>query len=288
MEPIWNAKMLGGFVVQGKTRQIVRFRTQKTGSLLAYLLYFPEAHTRESLVNRFWPDNSLRAGRQSLSTALSSLRNQLEPPTVVPGSVIQADRTFIQINATVARTDTATFLQWINLSKKESREEKSLPYLQNALEVYTGQFMPGLYDDWIMNEGRYLHRLFSEATVLLLERLEKRNELFLAKEYTQRAIKLDPYNEDLISAMVRIQIAMGQIKSAKESYADFVELLDKDLGLSPTETLSTQIEALMRGAPVAVEQKPAPPQVDARHKLQRPSGTVTFLIAPSSGRPIGV
>jgi two-component SAPR family response regulator len=90
--PLWRATLLGDLaaVAQDRSeRRVTRFRSQKYGALLAYLAYHRHApHSREALIALLWPEMEERAGRNDLSVALSSLRNQLEPPGTPPGVVL--------------------------------------------------------------------------------------------------------------------------------------------------------------------------------------------------------
>ena len=81
MNEPWRIQLFGTLRARQRERQITRFRTQQTGALFAYLAYHRHSsHTRELLIERFWPDSEMETGRHNLSNALSSLRNQLEPP----------------------------------------------------------------------------------------------------------------------------------------------------------------------------------------------------------------
>src|SRR5262245_3233453 len=81
-------QLFGGLRVLQGEQEITHFRTQKTASLLAYLAYFlPRSHPREVLIELFWPDGGVETSRHSLSVALSSLRQQLEPPGIPDGAV---------------------------------------------------------------------------------------------------------------------------------------------------------------------------------------------------------
>src|SRR5262249_11514632 len=93
MNQVCRIELLGGLRVRQEQRVITRFRTQKAGALLAYLAYYPHpTHPREILLEMLWPDLDPAAGRDNLSTILSSLRHQLEPPETPHGSVLIADR----------------------------------------------------------------------------------------------------------------------------------------------------------------------------------------------------
>src|SRR6266851_10370802 len=83
MDLRWRIELLGGLRARQGDRVISRFRTHKTGALLAYLAYHRQrAHRREELVELLWPECDPEAGRHSLRTELSWLRHQLELPPV--------------------------------------------------------------------------------------------------------------------------------------------------------------------------------------------------------------
>src|SRR5579871_2458711 len=99
MNPLCRIELLGGLRVRQADRLISRFRTQKAASLLAYLAYYShQRHPREVLLEMLWPDLAPTAGRDNLSTTLSSLRHQLEPPGVPAGTVLVADRSAVGVD----------------------------------------------------------------------------------------------------------------------------------------------------------------------------------------------
>src|SRR5438552_16994346 len=105
MHPI-RTELFGGLRLCLGNQVVTRFRTHKTGELLAYLAYFRErVHPREILIDLLWPDDDIDAGRHSLSTALSSLRGLLEPAGSVPdGTVLRTDRYTVGLNRETATT----------------------------------------------------------------------------------------------------------------------------------------------------------------------------------------
>src|SRR5215213_2657018 len=110
MDVRWRIELLGGLrAVQGD-HVLTRFRTQKTAALVAYLTYYPQRpHLRDALIELFWPDGDLAAGRNNLSRELAWLRQHLEPPPSPHGAVIAADRTTIRLIDAAITTDVAAF-----------------------------------------------------------------------------------------------------------------------------------------------------------------------------------
>lgn len=157
-------QLLGGLRVQQDKRETTRFSTQKTASLLAYLAYYRhQNHPREILVEMLWPESDPRVGRTRLSTALCSLRKLLEPEGVPPGSVLTSTHFAIGLNPAVVTTDVAAFLAACRKAARATDPAERKQHLQQAVEGYTGDLLPGFYEDWVLTEQRRLTELFQQA-----------------------------------------------------------------------------------------------------------------------------
>ncbi len=164
MNEPWRIELLGGLRARQGELEITRFRSHKTASLLAYLAFYPRIHSREVLIDQFWQDYELGAGRNYLSKALSSLRHQLEPPGVPHGAVVVADRFHVRLRAAAFTLDTADFESALRRAGTSRSEEGCLAALQRAIELYTGELMPGFYDEWVLFEQKRLSDLFTQAS----------------------------------------------------------------------------------------------------------------------------
>src|SRR5690348_5589340 len=138
---MWTIRLLGGLAVVGPQRVVTRFRTQKAASLLAYLAFHagPAAlpSPRELLLELFWPEADLDAGRHNLSNALSVLRRVLEPAGVPPGTVILADQHAVRLNPDVVQTDVGAFeAAAAKASAPDLPEPETRQLLLRATELY--------------------------------------------------------------------------------------------------------------------------------------------------------
>src|SRR5437868_5036616 len=96
--PCWRIELLGGLRASHPGRAVTRFRTQRTGALLAYLAYhLSRSQPREELVELLWPDDDPDAGRHKLRVALSALRRELEPAGVPGGALLITDHFSVQL-----------------------------------------------------------------------------------------------------------------------------------------------------------------------------------------------
>src|SRR5579862_2060118 len=146
----WRLELLGGFRARSGDREITRFRTRRTASLLAYLAFhLRRSHPREGLAELFWPEAEPEAGRNSLKTALSSLRRQIEPPGTASGSVLVATSADVRLNPETLRVDTVEFQETLEKAGVERPPAEQAKLLLAAAEMYGGELLPGFYDDWI-------------------------------------------------------------------------------------------------------------------------------------------
>ena len=194
---VWKIYMFGQLTARMGGQEITRFRTHQTAALLAFLAYHPrQSHSREELIDRFWPDSTLEAGRGSLSVALTSLRRQLEPPGIAAGTVIASDRTHVRLHPIAIRTDVADF--------EVARQKGDSESLRAALETYQGDLLPGFYDEWILTEREQLSEAHRQMHLQLSQASEVAGDRSQALSYIRRAAALDPDCENTRRQLKRL------------------------------------------------------------------------------------
>src|SRR5262249_6887798 len=177
-----NIELFGGLRVLQGDRVVTRFRTQKTAGLLAYLTFYPHRiHYREILIEAFWPGISPEAGRNSLSVALSSLRQLLEPTGVEAKSVLCADRYTVRLEPSAITTDVAQF-------EGALRGPEDLESARRAVDLYRGELLAGYYEEWIVPEQQRLAEQFYCAVQRLLTHLIQAGRHNEALNYARRAV----------------------------------------------------------------------------------------------------
>ncbi len=283
-----HIQLFGGLKVQVGERSVTRFRTQKTGALLAFLAYhLGNSVSRETLIEMLWPDSEPESGRHSLSLALSSLRNQLEPPGVLSGSVILADRFTVELNPEAVSTDVREFEQALRSAAQARNSPSHVALLDQAVEQYLGPLLPGFYEDWIAPEQERLGQRYIQAAIQLIAGLERAGDLERALETARRATALDPTREDVAREFMRLLAASGQFEAALRYFSEIERVFEADLGDEPstaTQQLAQEIRA--RSIPVtftAPEQVVRKTQDPSALNPPIPTGTVTFLMTDIEG-----
>ena len=218
-------------------RAVTRFRTAKTAALLAFLAFYStRSHPREVLCEMFWPDADEADARNSLSKALGSLRNQLEPPGVPAGAVIVADRQSVALNAALCRVDTAEWDAALARARRADRDgtPDALGLYQSALTLYAGELLPGLYDDWCLRERERLTGEFVDASLRAAALAESAGDASGALSFVRRAIAADPLREAAHALLVGLLVRLGDSPAAAHAFAELSRVLRDELGAEPS------------------------------------------------------
>src|SRR5262249_4943451 len=155
-----------------------------------------------------WPEADLSAGRDSLTTALTSLRRQLEPAGVVAGCVLEADRQQVRLNPAAFITDVSEFESLLDSALAQNAAQSiSLreTQLRRAGELYRGEFLSGHYDDWVALEQARLTERYVVALLALSEACAANGDLNGALGAARQALATDPYEERACRAVMRLQ-----------------------------------------------------------------------------------
>ena len=164
MNAPWEFQFLGKLSARRGDQTVTRFASSRVTALLARLALFPQRdHPREELIDLLWPNSDLDAGRLNLRVALASLRRQLEPPDVPPGSVLAADRATIRLRSAAFRCDAAEFESAVKDAGRAASPEAKRDALDRAAGLLAGELLPGFYDDWIAEERERLNALAEEV-----------------------------------------------------------------------------------------------------------------------------
>jgi predicted ATPase/DNA-binding SARP family transcriptional activator len=288
MSAVWRIQLLGGLRAQHQQRTLDRFRTQKTGALLAYLAFYRErTHPREALADLLWPEAAAEAGLHNLRMALSSLRHQLEPPGVPAGLVLHADRYTVQLCSRAVATDVAEFEAAVQAAAQADNRLDKLAKLTEAISLYGGPLLAGCYESWIVPQQLRLEDMYVQAALQLLTELERAGEVSEAIRYASHALTLIPACEAVHLALIRVYMRAGQPTEALQQYRRLEQNLQDEWGEPPSaaarqlaDTLRVQLERIP--APPPSRAQPAAPIVP-RLTASLPSGTVTFLLTDIEG-----
>jgi len=272
--------LLGSLRLADGRGVVLELPTRAAQSLLVYLLLnrgrlFP----RDLLAGLFWGESPESRARASLSTTLWRLRQVLEPAGVPRGAYLRVSHAgdlgfrvegAVSLDVDVFERGTRVLRGGRPLQVDTARE------LSAGIEVYTGDLLPGFYEEWVLRERERLRLLFIRALYELMRYHAGREELEESLAYGRRLVVADPLREEVQREMMRLYARSGQRAMALRQYESCRAALRAELGVAPLP----ETTALFREVRRAVGDVVSPGRVSGGAALPGAGGPGTDHAAP--------
>jgi DNA-binding SARP family transcriptional activator len=109
---------------------------------------------------------------------------------------------------------------------------------RRSVGLYNGEFLPTLDFEWVAEQREQLHDLYVESLLGLGRCIQARGNYREAIDLFKRALKVEPYREDIHQAIMTCHVVNGAKHKAMAQLNQLRTLLRKDLGIGPSkETL---------------------------------------------------
>ena len=220
--------LLGGFQAQLKAGAALVLPTRKSQALLAYLALPPGHHPREKLATLLWGDMHDAQARGNLRQALSRIRKAL-PRNARPGLVL--DGPSVALDPAVVDVDVARFERLV--------ADGSTGALEQATGLYRGDLLAGLalaerpFEEWLTSERERLHELAIQTLGRLLTHQQRAGAAEHAVQTGLRLLGLDPLQEPVHRAVMRLYARLGRREAALRQYQLCMDALRRELRTPP-------------------------------------------------------
>ncbi|MEZ4681261.1 MAG: BTAD domain-containing putative transcriptional regulator [Caldilineaceae bacterium] len=233
-----NIQLLGGFKLAHRGEAVADLIRPRGKALLAYLLlHHATPQDRAHLAAIFWPETSDSQARTNLRRELHQLR-QLSP---IFDALIQNDRQSVQWQMPDDGVlDVTKFNQLLTAANRAAEHAERITCYRTAIEIYQGDLLPGLYDEWLLPIREELRQSYIRALEMLTALLVNEREYTAATTLTQRLLHYDPLYEAGYRQLMELYALQNDRARALHTYHSCVTVLERELGVPP----SAEIEAL--------------------------------------------
>lgn len=219
--------------VDGKLVTTSDWQTQVARDLFLLLLSHPNGLTKEEIGLLFWPDYSSSQLKIQFKNTIYRLRRALGQ------NVILFENDLYRFNQELDyEADFELFLSRLTQVKKETEIHKKLKAWRQALDVYKGNFLPGLDFDWVLQIRENLWIKYQNSLFAYVEALLEKGEYQTAIEACSRLLTQDICQEDAYRLMMRAYSAQGNTAEVARQYERCVDALQRELNVEPS--LKTQ------------------------------------------------
>lgn len=211
--------LLGGF----RTEPALNIPGGHPYRLFVYLLLHPkQAHGRDQIIERLWPEFSPARARRALSDALYRLRQ------AIPESWL------------IVQSDTLSLVSepflWVDAWELAAHaDSQDMALLKEVAALYLGELTPDIDDEWVWIHRERLRTKVIVALHQLAANAEDGRDYLLAESYFRRLAELDDMNELTRRGLMRCLAAQDRLDEALAVYQQFQAFLADELSVPPTE-----------------------------------------------------
>ncbi|MEU4160407.1 BTAD domain-containing putative transcriptional regulator [Actinoplanes sp. NPDC026670] len=216
----------------------------KAAELAVYLACHPNGADSDTLVEHLHGDARQRQARQQLHTNASNLRHVLARAggPLRGGYLLKRGTTDrYRLDPATVQVDLWQLRDLLNKARRGTPPER-LDLLRQACDLYTAPLADGHDYEWIDDQRQHAHRWGIEAHLLLAETLLP-DDPQAAGTILDKAMTLDPYNEDLYRTAMRARHALGDHDGVQTLLQALTTVL-ADIDTAPTAETVTLARTL--------------------------------------------
>ena len=244
MQQRLQISMLGGFSLSYPDGTAIDYQSNRSNKLwmvLAYLLtHRGKQITQDELIDILWPDEEIDNPVNTLKTMRHRLCGLLDALGGIPGKeMIRYNHGIYAWSEEVdCVLDIDQFSTYCALAEQEQDDSQKISHYLNALEYYNGDFLPKLSSEmWVMSAHAYYHAEYLRVVKKCIALLRTENRYYEIITVCQKAVTIEPYDEDLHRELIDAFVRTGAKQSALNHYEKVKELFYHEFGINLSEDL---------------------------------------------------
>lgn len=214
---------------RGKAKELLQLFITKRKHLLP----------KEEIYALLWRDLPESVAARDFKVALTTLNNVLEPQRKARSTpfFIQRHASSYGLNlAAPFDLDSARFEHGIKRGLESVEPDEAKMYLQQALEMYTGDYLPERsHEDWCLEERERLQVYFLRGAEKLAHLYLEHEEYDACLQWAEKILTIDPCWEEAYRLLLLVYHRQMNRAMAIRTYQKCCAVLEKELGIEPMQ-----------------------------------------------------
>ncbi len=219
-------------------RSLVGFPNQQPCLIFCYLLLNRQHPIRrEYLASVFWEDFTTQIARNNLRKAIYRLRVILQSAGICPEDYLFITENNISfISSSNYWLDIEIFDDLVNQCQDihgEGLTPEQATSLSKAIDLYGGDLLDSIYEDWCMHERERLRLTYLNTLCKLLEYHRSHGNFEKGLAYGEGILSQDDTRESVHREMMQLYALIGDRAGALAQYKRCCQILREELGIAP-------------------------------------------------------
>lgn len=193
--------------------------------------------SKDVIIDTFWGDADFEVVEKNFHPTISHIRKALNSKQALKQNfLIYRDGDYQLSPNFTYLIDTEEFdrLQTEGDAAQKSGDiETFTEKYENALKLYRGEFMQGVYDDWVHEDRNHYREQRLRMMEILANIALKEKKWTRALDLAHDILRDDPFREDMHCTVMRAHAGLGNRGAIKEHYDGLRKLLRDELGVEP-------------------------------------------------------
>jgi len=226
-----HIRCLGRFQVSLGNREPIKWRTEKTRELFAFLLHNPGRDiSKEELIEKLWTEDDPEKAIRQIYNGIYYIRKALEEYGI-DGSLISIGSSY-NLKLGSVDYDVGRFYEL-----EKSNPADSLETLEEMEALYTGDYLEGEDYPWAYFERESLEKLYLQCLIKLSKQYIEKKQFDKAESKLTKAYGKNPYEEIITELLLRLYMEIGEKSKAVRHFNAYSKLLKEELGIEPDDKL---------------------------------------------------
>ena len=224
-------KCLGSFQVAWEGEEPIKWRTEKTRELFAFLLHKQGRDiSKEELMDKLWAEDEPEKAIRQLYNGIYHIRKNLEQYGI-DRSLISIDNSY-HLKLGSVYYDVGRFYEL-----EKSTPADRLETLEEMESLYGGDYLQDKDYPWAFFERENIEKLFQQCLIRLSEQYIVKRQFVKAENTLMKAYRKNPYEEIITEHLLRLYTETGEKSKAVRHFNAYAKLLMEELGIKPGDKL---------------------------------------------------
>ncbi len=237
-----SVKGFGATLVEVDGREVTSgdWRNKIAKELFFLLAYHAGPITKGEIIAALWPEKEPAKAESGLKSSLFRARRALHQDWIV-----YEDGKYHLAPQGKYHFDVTRFKEALNIAGRMPQDANlRFRYVEEAVGLYNGDFLPEFYSEWCIDERAALERWFMHSASVVARHHAKLGDHEEAGRVGDKILSVDPYNEEALTVVLAAFAATGNYAAGEHRYRDYRDIVASELGEQPSAKIETVSRSL--------------------------------------------